>query len=356
MQILKGGEHLLGLINEVLDLAKIEAGKVSLTIEDVPTGDVVDECMTLTERLAARKKITLENRTAEDGPLPMVWADYTRFKQILLNLLSNAVKYNREGGKVTLDGHKTDDAMLYISISDTGAGIPKNRMDELFQPFSRLGAEATDIEGTGIGLTITKQLVELMGGKIGVESEVGKGSRFWFELPLSGEGAARQEAARITKASQEAFADGSAAGNRKILYVEDNPANLRLMEEIISRVPNLSLLSAHTGEIGLELARSRKPHVILMDINLPGMDGYEALENLHSNSQTSNIPVIALSANAMPSDIEKGLMAGFHSYLTKPIKIDEVLGALSATLQEMQETATGGGLGERISGEDRSPP
>ena len=330
-QILKAGEHLFGLINEVLDLSKIESGKVALDLRDVATGDVIAESLSLTEGLAERHGIGVVNACTDAG-LEAVWADHSRFRQVLLNLLSNAVKYNKPAGTVTVGCAKTDDGMLRITVADTGPGIPKDKHGALFEPFSRLGAESTDIEGTGIGLTITRQLAELMRGRIGFESRVGRGSTFWIDLPLAGEGAAREEAARISQATKARAPRKAGPGSRTVLYVEDNPANLKLMEEIIRRVPDISLLSAHSAELGLELAQTEKPNLIIMDINLPGMDGYQALEHLHAHRTTSNIPVIALSANAMPGEVEKGLLAGFHTYLTKPIKIDEVLTAIEDAL------------------------
>ena len=330
-EVIMSGRHLLELINEVLDLAKIEAGKFVISPEDVPLSEVFEECLTLIRMLADKRRITLTQSTAEED-IPFVRADYTRCKQALLNILSNAVKYNREGGEVVLDCRKAPDGMVRISVSDTGEGIAKDKQQNIFQPFSRLGAEATETEGTGIGLTLTKRLVELMDGRIGFESAEGQGSTFWIDLPQAKEPTAREETRTVPKAGQ-AGQEESATG--VLLYVEDNPASLKLLEEVIDdRLPNLTVLSAHNAELGLELAREHKPDVIILDINLPGMDGFTALEHLMRSENTRRIPVIALSANAMPSDIKKGREAGFRNYLTKPIDPDEIQAAVEEVLRE----------------------
>jgi CheY-like chemotaxis protein len=240
---------------------------------------------------------------ADDGieALPAVQADRTRLKQVLLNLLSNAVKYNEAGGRVTVGAQVSGDR-LRIAVTDTGTGIAGELQEQLFEPFSRLGMEGTKIEGTGIGLTITRQLVDLMGGAIGVDSEVGRGSTFWIELPVAAGTAARAEAA-ARGAPEAELAPATENPARLVLYVEDNPANLRLIEEIIGHVPDLRMISAHNAELGLDLARQRRPDLILMDINLPGMDGVQALEALRRDETTRDIPVVAISDAAMPGDL-----------------------------------------------------
>ena len=256
--------------------------------------------------------------------------DRTRVKQVFVNLLSNAVKYNRPGGAVTVDCSAIAAHRIRVSVRDTGAGLPPDKLAQLFQPFNRLGQEAGEVEGTGIGLVVTKRLVELMGGAIGVESEAGKGSVFWVELRVD---AAPPLAAAEAEAAAPAQAGaGGAAGQRTLLYVEDNPANLKLIEKIVARRPDLHLLSARTGSLGIELAHSARPDVILMDINLPGMSGIKAMQILRADSATAHIPVVALSANAMPRDIERGLRAGFFRYLTKPIKVAEFTETMDVAL------------------------
>lgn len=331
-----GGAHLLNLINDVLDLARIEAGRIGLSIEPVDTRTLVDDCLTATRPLAGPQQVVLRDATLGMA-LPWLSVDLTRAKQVLLNLLSNAVKYNRPGGTVTL-GAALHGPLLRLSVGDTGWGIPAERQAELFQPFSRLGRENGEIEGTGIGLTITRRLVEDMGGDIGFHSAEGEGSTFWVDLPLAAEphsGAVSGEAGR-----GGARGDAGESG-RLLLYVEDNPANLALMEEIIDEVGGFVLSSAQTGEEGVALAQANPPDVILMDINLPGMDGFEALAVLKADARTRVIPVIALSADAMPDTVQRGIEAGFAAYLTKPVRVDALVEALERASERAPERASG---------------
>src|SRR5450755_213219 len=260
-----------------------------------------------------------------------VQADRTRVKQVFINLLSNAIKYNRVGGAVVVDCTASTAERIRISVKDSGEGLTPDKLTQLFQPFNRLGKEAGIEEGTGIGLVTTKRLVELMKGVIGVESTVGVGSVFWVDLNLTAEPHLAAGAAEPTVVARaQVHAD---AQSRTLLYVEDNPANLMLVEGLIARRPDIRLLSARDGNRGVEIARASRPDVILMDINLPGISGIQALRILAEDPATARIPVIALSANAMPRDIEKGLLAGFFRYLTKPIRVNEFLNTLDVALE-----------------------
>jgi len=327
--ILKGGRHLLDLINDVLDLAKIEAGKVELSIENIRPTDVITECRNLVDEMAARRGITIISPDP-DRTTDFVRADYTRMKQVCLNLMSNAIKYNRENGSISIRFDEINPGTLRLSVTDTGPGIPQGKQDRLFKAFNRLGAENSEIEGTGIGLVVSKDLVEMMGGVIGFTSAEGEGSTFWFELPLNEQSGTKG----ISADTQETDNAGGPLReiNATMLYVEDNPSNLQLMELIASRLNGLEMISAHTAELGIDLAASKLPDVIILDINLPGMDGYEALKILQNKAETRDIPVLALSANATRNDIEKGRKAGFRRYLTKPIKVTEIVDAIESAL------------------------
>jgi signal transduction histidine kinase/ActR/RegA family two-component response regulator len=330
-QILASGEHLLTLINEVLDLVVIESGKVPLSMEDVEPGAVIERSLVQSEALAATNGVRLVDRATRKD-LPAIRSDATRFQQAMLNLISNAIKYNREGGTVTVDAVRNDDDFLRISVADTGMGIPDARRDDLFNPFTRLVARNSEIEGTGIGLTITKDLIELMGGRVDFESTEGEGSTFWIDLPLA---TGPRMGTRQTDAAMNSLDDNAwdaALGQRTILCVEDDPASLRLLEQMMNRVPTLTVIAADTAELALELADARRPDMILMDIDLPGMDGIEALVHLRQNPRTRDIPVVALSASAMPADVERGRAAGFRTYLTKPLNIGETLKTIRETI------------------------
>ncbi len=328
-QILQAGWHLLRLIDEILDLAKVESGQVPLSPEPVSMAEVMRECQGMLEPMARQRGIQM---TFPRFELPtFVHADRTRVKQVLLNLLSNAIKYNVTGGTITVTCAETRIGRLRTTITDSGAGLRPEQLGQLFQAFNRLGQEAGAEQGTGIGLVVAKQLVELMGGAIGVESTVGVGSSFWFELVAVDE-------PHLAHEGQGANAHGQvtvpAAGRQHtLLYVEDNPANMKLVEQIIARHPGIQLLTAITGTAGVELARRAHPDVILMDINLPGISGFDALKILQASPDTAGIPVIALSANAMQRDIDMGLKAGFFRYIPKPIKVSEFMDALVLALK-----------------------
>jgi PAS domain S-box-containing protein len=334
-QILQAGWHLLKLINEILDLSVIESGKVSLSLEPVSLAEVFSECSAMMEAQEEQRDIRM-TFPRFDQP-SFVWADQTRLKQIVINLLSNAIKYNRPHGTVIVDCKVTALDRIRISFKDTGAGLAPEKLAQLFQPFNRLGQEAGGVTGTGIGLVVTKQLVELMEGVIGVESAVGVGSVFWVEL--------RSTAAPDLKIEKNHLAAYSHPrqhlGQRQstLLYIEDNPANMKLVERLIARRSDLRLLTAVNGASGIELARTFQPDVILMDINLPGISGIDALKILREDAATAHILVIALSANAMLRDIELGLEVGFFRYLTKPIIVNEFMDTLDVALEFAKQSS-----------------
>ncbi|PHV05303.1 hybrid sensor histidine kinase/response regulator [Janthinobacterium sp. BJB412] len=325
-QILKGGWYLLRLINEILDLAMIESGKITMSQESMALSEVMADCKSMIEPQAHKRGIQM---VFPHFARPLyVHADRTRVKQVMINLLSNAIKYNRNAGTVTVDCAAVANGRVRVNVRDTGAGLSEEQLGQLFQPFNRLGQEDSAEEGTGIGLVVTKQLVELMGGAIGVDSAVGVGTTFWIEL------AATEAPALLgghEHAAETALAQAETAP-RTLLYVEDNPANLSLVEQLIARRADLRLLTAIDGHLGIQLARTYQPDVILMDINLPGISGYGCLKILQDDPATKHIPVLALSANAVPRDIEKGIEAGFFRYLTKPIKVQEFMDALDLAL------------------------
>jgi len=329
-QILKGGWYLLQLINEVLDLAMIESGKVTMSQESMDLSLLLRDCQAMIAPQAQKRGIQMHFTSLDQRFF--VHADRMRVKQVVINLLSNAIKYNRRGGSVIVHCVADDAGMAHgmvrISVADTGAGLDPAQLGQLFQPFNRLGQEEGAEEGTGIGLVVTRQLVELMGGRIGVESTPNVGTTFWVELLACAEPVLDLPVLEILGVT------GSSAvpAHRTLLYVEDNPANLSLVEQLITRRPDLKLLTAVDGHAGIQLARAYQPDVILMDINLPGINGFGCLKILQDDPTTAHIPMLALSANAMPRDVEKGLEAGFFRYLTKPINVVEFMNALDLAL------------------------
>jgi PAS domain S-box-containing protein len=333
-QILKAGWYLLELINEVLDLALIESGKVTLSNEPVSLDEVMTECRAMIEPQARSRGIGLTFPLFE---IPrFVNADRTRVKQVLINLLSNAIKYNRPNGSVAVEVALVR-SVVRISVRDTGVGLTPEQLGQLFQPFNRLGKEATTEEGTGIGLVVTKRLVDLMGGAIGVESTPGRGSVFWIEFKATIAPLLTTTLAGSVAVAPPALTEG--VRRRTVLYVEDNPANLELVGQLVARRSDLHMLSAADGKLGIEFARSYLPEVILMDINLPGLSGIEAMKILRADAATRHIPIIALSANAVPHDIERALQSGFFHYITKPIVVGRFMEALDAALLFSKETA-----------------
>jgi len=339
-QILKAGWYLLDLINEILDLALIESGKLTLSNEPVSLAEIIAECHAMIEPQATSRGIAMTLPRIE---LPrFIQADRTRLKQVLINLLFNAVKYNRPNGTVAVDAVAGGVGKVRISIRDTGVGLEPQQVEQLFQPFNRLGKQSESEEGSGIGLVVSKRLVDLMGGAIGVESIPGEGSVFWVEF-ASAHAPTTSMAAEM-EAGPARVASITGGPLRTVLYVEDNPANLELVTQLVERRSDLRMISAPDASLGIHYARSCLPQVILMDINLPGMSGIEALEVLRADPATSGIPVIALSANAVPRDIERALAAGFSNYITKPIVVGKFMSALDAALNE---SSAGGGPAPR---------
>ena len=326
-QILSAGWHLLRLIDEILDLAKVESGQVPLSAEPVSLADVLLECQCMVEPQALAHGVTL--RFPRRKGCGSVQADMTRLKQVLLNLLSNAIKYNSVHGVVEVTCAHAQRSRTRISVRDTGQGLTPEQSSQLFQTFNRLEQESGAEEGTGIGLVVAKRLVELMDGEIGMESTPGEGSVFWIELMSA-------DAAQVPVKPPETIASRThtlrSGKPHSLLCVEDNPANLKLVEGMVARCPNVSLLTAVTGADVVRIARDSLPDAILMDINLPGVNGFEALSQLRADPATADIPVLALSANAMPRDIQNGLQAGFFRYLTKPLRVDEFMDALDGVL------------------------
>ncbi|HEY8095488.1 MAG TPA: ATP-binding protein [Methylobacter sp.] len=324
-EILHAGRHLLELINEVLDLARIETGRIELSMEPVEVPSLINECVALLQPLTFGHQIELK---LDMDSVSTVQADRLRLRQILLNLLSNAIKYNREKGSVRISCRPATEDRIRIAVHDSGRGIAADALSRLFKPFERIESAYDGIEGAGIGLALSKRLVEAMDGSIGVESAVGVGSTFWVELPP-----AEAKVYLLSGSNADEAMHSTYVTAHTVLYIEDNPANLRLVQKIISTHTSLLLLDARTAEQGLELAKAHHPDLILLDINLPGMNGFEALYHLHSDPVTCDIPVIAISANAMERDVKKGLAAGFTDYLTKPLDIPKLLALLDAILK-----------------------
>jgi len=322
-QITKAGWFLLELINQILELAVIESGKLTVFKENVSLKEIILECQIMIGPEAQNRNISL-HILPFDSTL-MVNADKTRLKQVLFNLLSNAIKYNKDNGTIEVSCLTNALGKIRIGIRDSGLGLSQEKLDQLFQPFNRLGQEKGLNQGTGIGLMISKELVELMDGTIGVKSLIGVGTEFWIEFSSA---SAPKALAPDTILPASNHHEQTSNSKQILLYVEDNPTNLTLVEQIILDYPNITMLTAIDGNAGIALARAHIPDVILLDINLPGISGFETLKILQNDLSTAHIPVLAISANALAHDIDKALKAGFHSYLTKPIRIKEFMNTL----------------------------
>lgn len=323
-EIHNAGDHLLILINELLDLSRIEAGKLTIVLQPVEVQSLVVAAAQITRPLAAAAGIAVSNCCDRQVT---VLADPTRLKQVLVNLLSNAVKYNNPDGSIQIECLPRDGDCLRIAVTDTGPGITAERLEHLFKPFERVGAEYSTIEGAGIGLALSQQLVRLMGGHLGVDSMPGKGSTFWIDLPTSTAKATTDEPGKVSVGPH----DGSKA--TLVLYVEDNAANLSVVSAMFRHYPDMTLLAATSGERGIEIARRDRPDVILLDLHLPAMDGYAVLNALRADAATQSIPVIAVSADALPIDIDHGRRAGFNDYLTKPLSMQTLFAAIEAQVR-----------------------
>jgi signal transduction histidine kinase/CheY-like chemotaxis protein len=333
--IMSGARHLLGLINEVLDIAAIEAGGLPLSLEPVPVADVIAEAVSLIRPLADQHGVLLTGQPCQGH----VFGDRQRLKQILLNLLSNAVKYNHQGGSVRLTCDGVADQRLRITVADTGPGIPPEAVDRLFVPFERLDGQQRGVEGTGLGLPLSKRLAEAMGGTLELTTATDQGSAFSVEIPLSDSPVARAD--RQDDGPPPATEQPEVAWPAlTVLYIEDNVSNLQLVERVLSRRPNVTLISAMRPQLGLELAAEHHPDLVLLDLHLPDMPGEEVLRRLRATPKTADVPVVILSADARPSQIEHLLTQGARAFLTKPLDVKELL-ALLDTLSEEREPAAG---------------
>ena len=328
--ILKGGRYLLTLVDEVLDLARVESGELRLKLSAVSFGSLCEECIAFVERLAQARAITC---TLEESPAFQVpvWADKHRLRQVLLNLISNAIKYNREGGQVTLSCEQTPADRIRLKVRDTGPGISAEGLARLFVPFERLDHEYGEVEGTGLGLVVSKQITEAMGGTLGVESQPNEGTTFWIELP--GVKAALAETDVILPASLPAAVEEEVV-TATVLYIEDNPSNLQVVQMIVARLrPQWRFLSARDGYSGLQQAREHLPACILLDMQLPGLNGSEILAELRAHEQTRDIPVLLISADVMTYNREAMLAMGATGYLPKPFEVSELLEELDGHLR-----------------------
>lgn len=324
--IIVAGRHLLDLINEILDISRIEAGRLQLSLEPVCVADAIREAVELMRPLATERETKLSAPARPDEDI-YVMADRQRFKQVLLNLLTNAVKYTPNEGEVTISFETAGDKNTRIVITDTGPGIPSEKMSRLFTPFDRLGAEQSKVEGTGLGLALSQRLLHAMHGSIGVDSTPGQGSTFWVELPCA-KSPLECIASRNGNAAGQTHISG---GERTILYIEDNLSNLTLVEQILADQPQVTLITAMQGRLALDLARQHVPDLILLDLHLPDMPGWEVLSELQRDDVTRDIPVVIISADATSRQIQRLRAAGARAYLTKPIDVGEFFRVIEAT-------------------------
>jgi PAS domain S-box-containing protein len=319
--ISRAGSHLLELINEILDMARIDAGKLDLSLEPVSLDEVVREVAVLMQPQAEQFDVAIDVSPIR---APHVNADRQRLRQAITNLVSNAVKYNRRGGLVRIHGDRTNSGRVRLTVTDTGPGIPSDRQGAVFAPFERLGAEQTTVEGTGVGLTLAKRVIEAMGGAIGFDSKVGLGSTFWIELE------AVPESVQLPEVVPERVEPAVRLPAGRILYIEDDPANLTFLERVLERHPGVELVPARAGRIGLQLAAENPPSLVLLDVHLPDMAGIDVLRRLMSDPLTSGIPVVALSADASAKQVRLMLEEGAVAYLYKPIDVGELERTLGA--------------------------
>lgn len=333
--ILRGGNHLLGLINDVLDLNKIESGTLDVNLESISPSDVIEDSLVIIQPLADDAGITLERRFETTGNVPNIQGDYLRIKQCLINLLNNAIKYNEEGGKAWMNLEVFAGERVRFIVGDTGLGIPANRHHELFKPFSRLGRETGDIDGSGVGLALTRLLVHAMDGVIDFESEEGKGTRFWFDLPVSETGTSPSRAARTMEDAEQGI-----RLKGRVLYIEDNASNIMLMHDILDEYTDIDLMTAETAEVGIDLATQHLPDIIVMDINLAGMSGIDAVRYLKSVDATKGIPVVGLSADARDATRRRAAEVGMTDFFAKPIEIGPFINCLGALLADKQEVTS----------------
>lgn len=333
-EIYVAGKHLLGLINDVLELSKIETGYIEMDLGSVELNYLFDSVLSMLSSIASKNNIRLVNGLEEENNIYVV-ADQYKLNQVFINLISNAIKYNSESGEVKLEVVLLKDEKVRINFTDTGKGLSEKDQLHLFQPFERLGAENTDVEGSGIGLVITRKLIELMGGEIGVDSKIGCGSTFWIVLPL----AKKEILVDISKSSESEslsndYKNSTHNLSKKILYIEDNSANMRLVEDIIKKHTSFELLSSMNGNDGIKMAIEQKPDLILLDLNLPDMNGFDVFESIRKNMELKNTPVVAVSANAMQHDVDRAIELGFLDYIVKPIDLFSFKNMLNKILIE----------------------